>query len=113
MLPHGSITFDNPDHLGRINKWGTGHTFRFQADRYDNSLSPDTWAYCWIMEGCEIVPGINALSLAGTPRRKSLTKDDFTYPYGIGSKAWRVECPDAHPSASWLSYIETSPGKTG
>ena len=110
-IPSYTLVFDNSNADGCVNKWGHGYTWEFLSERQDAGTSAESFSPKWLLSNCEIIPGLNAVSLLGYSPPQNHVLSGWTAEEGSGY--WRIDYPDAWPRASWLSYIDSRAGHLG
>lgn len=113
--PVGKIVLDNPDADGQINKFGWGHTWRFDARR---KMDPnDEWRYGlrshWQLDGCEIIAPLNAITLIGYGYKANMVIGASANQWTVANGTFRTEAIGGRPAVDWLSYIDSTADQYG
>lgn len=120
--PVGELTLDNPDADGQIDELGWGYTWRFGARPKQDPTAE--WRFGeqtrWDMDGCEIVPPLNALSILGHSYKAAMTlgagAGEWTVSggsQGTPGNWWREEKIAARPTVQWASYFDSNADQWG
>lgn len=110
-FPTFNLDFDNADANGRVEKWGHGYTWEFLANRQTAPTDPKSFAPGWFLSDCEVIPGLNAVSLLGYAPPTDQALSGWTVDSGAGY--WEEEYPDWWPRAAWLFYGDARAGQYG
>lgn len=122
VRPAAKVVLDNPDADGRIDKFGYGRTWRFDARQRVDPIT--SWrhdeVHLWELEDCEIIPPLECLTLLAYAKKADMVLGTGAGQWivtngsqGTPSDYWRAETLGGRPAVDWLSYYDGSADQWG